>query len=247
MVELVESHILQASFTTKRPSSSRVVPGMEDSSGVAAAERNTGESSSSSSSVVNEGEKGRKHVATGPSLDVALAGLLILVVLCGGFSLLAYKSMNMQFVVPLDSNASLDRFSEGRAMDHILSLAEFGRQEGTPGLAAAAKYIVDELKAMKARASPEIKVEIDESFVNGSFNLRILKHSLSFSYRNHPNIAIRVSAQDAPEDAASVLFNAHFDAPLGSPGASDCASCVGTIHSMSTLSCIPSRDSATDN
>jgi hypothetical protein len=39
----------------------------------------------------------------------------------------------------------------------------------------------------------------------------------------------RVSAKDAPEDAPAVLFNAHFDSPLGSPGASDCASCVASL------------------
>lgn len=46
----------------------------------------------------------------------------------------------------------------------------------------------------------------------------------------------RVAAKDAPDDAAAVLFNAHYDAPLGSPGASDCAACVGTIHSIIALS-----------
>jgi hypothetical protein len=63
-----------------------------------------------------------------PSLEVAFTALFLVIVLVGGFSLLAYKSMNMHFLVPLDSNASLTTFSEGRAKQHVLALASFGRQ-----------------------------------------------------------------------------------------------------------------------
>ncbi|CAM6105759.1 unnamed protein product [Calypogeia fissa] len=214
----------------KRHSSRGVLSGA-DSSG--AGDENVGKTRETSSAAErDQDEEGKKNVAaaaTGPSLDVALAGLFILLGLCGCFSILSYKSINMQFVVPLDSKAPLDRFSEGRAMNHILVLAGFSRQEGIPGQRDAKNYILDEINSMKARASPKIKVDIDESLVNGSFNLRILTHSLSFAYRNHPNVAVRVAAKDAPEDAAAVLFNAHYDAPLGSPGASDCASCVASL------------------
>mgnify|MGYP007132924369 CR=1 FL=1 len=37
----------------------------------------------------------------------------------------------------------------------------------------------------------------------------------------------RISAANADNDAAAVLVNGHFDSPIGSPGAGDCASCVG--------------------
>ncbi|PPD80044.1 hypothetical protein GOBAR_DD23022 [Gossypium barbadense] len=37
----------------------------------------------------------------------------------------------------------------------------------------------------------------------------------------------RISSIDSQETDPSVLMNAHFDGPLGSPGAGDCASCVG--------------------
>lgn len=34
---------------------------------------------------------------------------------------------------------------------------------------------------------------------------------------------------DSEDTDASVLLNAHFDSPLGSPGAGDCGSCVGGL------------------
>ncbi|KAL2611174.1 hypothetical protein R1flu_022866 [Riccia fluitans] len=166
-----------------------------------------------------------------PEADLAIPALLILVFFYGFFSLVAIKAMHMEFVVPLSSNAPLDTFSEGRAMEHVYRLAAdiTGRQEGQKGLDQAANYIKDELNRIKARASSSVTVDVDESFVDGSYNLVFLKHNVSFSYRNHTNIAVRVAAKDASEDAASLLLNAHFDGPLGSPGASDCASCVASL------------------
>ncbi|KAG6544448.1 hypothetical protein Mapa_014086 [Marchantia paleacea] len=166
-----------------------------------------------------------------PETDLAVPALLLLVLIYGSLSLVAIKAMHMGFVVPLSKNATSDNFSEGRAMDHIFRLSGdiTGRQEGQKGLDQAANYIKDELNQLKARASSSVTVDVDESFVDGSYNLVFLKHSLSFTYRNHTNIAVRVSAKDAREDAASLLLNAHFDGPLGSPGASDCASCVASL------------------
>ena len=37
----------------------------------------------------------------------------------------------------------------------------------------------------------------------------------------------RISSVDSKDTDPSVLINGHFDSPLGSPGASDCGSCVG--------------------
>lgn len=113
--------------STMKGHSSRGVPRMAESSGGRAPGGYSRESSAGRGGMDREGD-GKKNVAAGPSLDVALAGLLILLALSGGCALLAYKSMNMHFVVPLDGNASLDRFSEGRAMNHITALAGFGRQ-----------------------------------------------------------------------------------------------------------------------
>lgn len=35
------------------------------------------------------------------------------------------------------------------------------------------------------------RIEIDESLINGSFNMVFLGRSISFTYRNHVNIAVR--------------------------------------------------------
>lgn len=37
----------------------------------------------------------------------------------------------------------------------------------------------------------------------------------------------RISSLESKDTDPSVLVNAHFDSPLGSPGAGDCGSCVG--------------------
>lgn len=121
------SVLRRQSSTMKRHTSSGVSRVPDSSGGGDAGD--TRETSSVAERDQDEDEKKTVAAAsTGPTLDVALAGLSILIVLCGCFSILAYKSMNMQFVVPLDSKAPLDRFSEGRAMNHILALAGFGRQ-----------------------------------------------------------------------------------------------------------------------
>lgn len=39
----------------------------------------------------------------------------------------------------------------------------------------------------------------------------------------------RIASENTKDTDPSVLVNAHFDGPLGSPGAGDCASCVGML------------------
>lgn len=121
------------SFTMRRHTSSGVSRVVDQSGG-----GDAGDTRQTTSIAERDQDEDEKKIvaaaATGPRLDTALAGLLILVVVGGCFSILAYKSMNMQFVVPLDSKAPLDRFSHGRAMKHIVVLAGFGRQVQSPAL-----------------------------------------------------------------------------------------------------------------
>ncbi len=166
------------------------------------------------------------------AFKVSLGGLLFLVLLYVPLVWIARRSMYQKHVTPLPASASLHLFSQERAMAHILQLAGNirDRQQSTPGLQQAFEYVESELRNLQSKASSrELRVEIDESFANGSFNMVFLGHSISNTYQNHRNLAVRVSALEAQEGEAAVLVNGHLDGPLGSPGAGDCASCVATM------------------
>ncbi|KAI3966619.1 hypothetical protein MKW92_024597 [Papaver armeniacum] len=162
--------------------------------------------------------------------------------ICLGFiysvmSLLAYMIIHTKHIKPLGIDAPLDQFSEARAIQHVIVLSQQidGRQEGRPGLMEAARYIKLELEKLAGRAGPDIRIEIEETVVAGSFKMLFLGHSISFAYRNHTNIVARISSTKSRDTDTSVLINAHFDSPLGSPGASDCASCVASMLEVARL------------
>lgn len=163
--------------------------------------------------------------------------LLALAVLYGAMSLLVYRVIHMRHVAPLGPDAPLGAFSEGRALDHLRRLAVDipGRQEGSPGLEAAAQYIKGQLEGLAARAGPEYRIEVEETLVNGSFSMMFLRHRVTLGYRNHKNIVMRISSNVSEDDDPSLLVNGHFDSPLGSPGAADCGSCVASMLELSRL------------
>ncbi|ERN09980.1 hypothetical protein AMTR_s00013p00220950 [Amborella trichopoda] len=152
-------------------------------------------------------------------------------------SALAYWVLHMKHVKPLTVDAPVDCFSETRALNHVRQLAQVigGRQEGSPGLHEAARYIKAQMEMLQNQAGPDFRVEVDETFVNGSFNMEILGRSISLGYRNHTNLLLRISSADSKDSDPSVLVNGHFDSPLGSPGAGDCASCVASMLELARL------------
>ncbi|KAK8962394.1 hypothetical protein KSP40_PGU011829 [Platanthera guangdongensis] len=149
----------------------------------------------------------------------------------------AYRAVRMTYVSPLPEDAPTARFSEGRALRHLrrLTVDIDGRQEGRPGLEAAAQYIKGELETIKERAGPEYRLEVDESLVSGSFNMVFLRHSISLAYRNHKNILLRIASNSSNNNDPAVLLNGHFDSPLGSTGAGDCGSCVASMLELARL------------
>ncbi|WCJ38750.1 Zn-dependent exopeptidases superfamily protein [Euphorbia peplus] len=161
--------------------------------------------------------------------------LFVLAIMYGVMSAIVYSILHMKFVEPLGIDAPLDRFSEARAVEHVRVLTLEGRQEGRPGLREAADYIKAQLEMIKERAGSNFRVEIEESVVNGSFNMVFLGHSISLGYRNHTNIIMRVSSADSKDDETSVLINGHYDSPLASPGAADCGSCVASMLELARL------------
>ncbi|TQD96736.1 hypothetical protein C1H46_017629 [Malus baccata] len=163
--------------------------------------------------------------------------LLILVATYGLMAALVHSVLYMRFIKPLDIDAPLDRFSEARAVEHVRVLAHEidGRQEGRPGLTEAARYITEQLEMIRERAGSNVRIEIEESVVNGTFNMMFLGHGISLGYRNHTNIVMRISSIYSQDNEPSVLLNGHFDSPLASPGAADCGSCVASMLEIARL------------
>ncbi|XP_008445498.2 uncharacterized protein LOC103488498 isoform X1 [Cucumis melo] len=163
--------------------------------------------------------------------------LLCLAVMYGLMSMLVHSIVHMKFIKPLAIDAPLHQFSEARAVEHVRILSQEidGRQEGRSGIKEAARYIKGQLETMKERASENFRIEIEETVVDGSFSMMFLGHSISFGYRNHTNILMRISSADSQDTDPSVLINGHFDSPLGSPGAGDCGTCVASMLEVARL------------
>ncbi|CAN6197533.1 unnamed protein product [Urochloa humidicola] len=179
----------------------------------------------------------RPPPAAGAGGRESVCVLLALAALFAALSLLAYRVIHMRHVAPLGTDAPSGDFSEGRVLQHLHRLAVDipGRQEGSPGLEAAAQYIKGELEGLAARAGPEYRIEVQESLVSGSFSMMFLRHRVTLGYRNHKNIVMRISSNVSEDDDPSLLVNGHFDSPLGSPGAADCGSCVASMLELSRL------------
>ncbi|KAI7996826.1 Endoplasmic reticulum metallopeptidase 1 [Camellia lanceoleosa] len=163
--------------------------------------------------------------------------LFSLAILYGLMSTLVYFVIHMKFVKPLGIDAPLDRFSEARAVEHVRVLSKEidGRQVGRQGLDDAAQYIKTQLDMMKERAGSHFRIEIEDTTVNGTFNMMFLGYSISLGYKNHRNIIMRISSVGSQDNDPSVLVNGHFDSPLGSPGAGDCGSCVASMLEIARL------------
>lgn len=166
------------------------------------------------------------------AVKLSLGGLLVLTLFFTPLIWQARRYMYQKHVVPLPESAPLNKFSQERAMNHIRALAVdiTGRQESTSGLEKSFTYVYGVINDLKARASSDLTVEIDDARVDGSFNYRnFLGHPVSNTYQNHRNLAVRIASKDAQEGEATVLVNGHLDGPLGSAGAADCASCVASM------------------
>lgn len=144
------------------------------------------------------------------------------------------------YPAPLPATAPSGVFSEGRAMEHVRALAGVGDAgdpfrgvrytgEGRGRMGAAEEYLRGQLEAVGRAAAGRGDLEwgIEEHSASGGFNQHFLMHDMCNSYTDVRNIALRIAPKGSPSDAPAVLVNAHYDSTVGTPGASDCASCVG--------------------
>ncbi|XP_058108067.1 pyrroline-5-carboxylate reductase-like isoform X2 [Magnolia sinica] len=66
---------------------------------------------------------------------------------------------------------------------------------------------------------------------NGGFH-GTLMHAVITAANRSQELSERISSTESKDTDPSVLVNGHFDSPLGSPGAGDCASCVGGFNDI---------------
>ncbi|KDD72594.1 hypothetical protein H632_c3147p0 [Helicosporidium sp. ATCC 50920] len=84
-----------------------------------------------------------------------------------------------------------------------------------------------EAVAALARATrPDLVAEVVREPTSGGFVLNAFGHEFTNAFNNLTNVVLRISPRGR-EHVPGVLLNAHYDSALGSPGASDAASCVG--------------------
>jgi hypothetical protein len=155
---------------------------------------------------------------------------------------LQYQITYQAFVVvppPLPVDASVGLFSEGRALATTSYLADTigQRQVGTPGDEKASKYLLSQAKriAINARQHrPDLQVIVERELISGALSKQ---HAFGFEIANVYNGLTNIILRIAPKNEESVrplsvLVNAHYDSTIGSPGASDAASCVGIALEM---------------
>jgi hypothetical protein len=141
--------------------------------------------------------------------------------------------------VPLPSSAPPGAFAEGRAMAVTEQLASAigHRQVSTLGEELAAQYLIDQgqqLVTLAHETRPDdLEVLVAREQVSGSIGRQLaFNFELANAYNNLTNVIVRITPKSVVHDKTTVLpkavlVNAHYDSALGSPGASDCASCVG--------------------
>jgi len=142
---------------------------------------------------------------------------------------------------PLPFDAPPGLFAEGRARATTSYLADTigHRQVSTLGEEAAAVYLLGEAGRIASFAGahrPDLDVEVVREQVTGSIGKqKAFKFELANVYNNLTNIILRVAPKGNYSQGRAVLVNAHYDSTLGSPGASDCASCVGVALEMARV------------
>lgn len=154
---------------------------------------------------------------------------LCLLMLYGTSLFLCYQSF-VRLPEPNDSRTGW--FMESSAMNVTRELAaSIGhRYVSTMNEERSAQYLEAALRGLAESDSvrSDVTVQVVREQVIGSNGLQeAFGFQIANVYNNLTNIVMVVTPKDGVSRVKSVLVNAHYDSTLGSPGASDCASCVG--------------------
>lgn len=131
--------------------------------------------------------------------------------------------------VPGTPHAPAHLFSEWRALEHVRELTDLPeRQVGSEGIKDAAQYLRTEAQKLAGLQPSDgrLKVKVDTEKYSGSFYQYFMNTRMTNAYRSIDAVLLSLTPEGL-ENVPSVLIGAHYDSSLGTPGASDCASCVG--------------------
>lgn len=191
-----------------------------------------------------------------PTLNpiIALTWVAVLV-MCARWSVL----FNVPAPLGLDADSSSFAEDRAMVHTYQLSETIGVRVVGTLNIERAERYVAEQARELVRVAKETRADDLDVDFMlhrtTGSFRLNFLNNDIANAYTNLTNIAVRIApkglglrgrgrrerAEKGDDDddgdggieidpsVKAVLINGHFDTTLGSPGAADCASCVGIM------------------
>ncbi len=123
-----------------------------------------------------------------------------------------------------------ERFMESSALAVTKALSDgIGhRYVGTMNEEKSAVYLEELLHGLET-VRDDVSLEVvREQVVGSNGRQEAFSFQIANVYNNLTNILLIIRPKDDQQSTKqSVLINAHYDSTLGSPGASDCASCVG--------------------
>ena len=169
-------------------------------------------------------QPGTKGAAAGWIGPGVLATVLVV---CG------IVSWCVQLPAPVPSAAAPPHvFSEERATKHVAAILDLGLPRTVGSVVNEVhtpNYLSSQINALAAEAAAagHVSVELSIQRPTGTFELDFLDGMWS-AYTNVTNILVRVAPLRKPAEGA-VLLSAHYDAALGSPGASDDLAAVGVL------------------
>ena len=134
-----------------------------------------------------------------------------------------------------------NEFSAGNARKNLEAITDLGvRLAGTANNEIRAKNVIlQAVEDIKAKASPEVNIEVSVQHPSGQFFLQFVG-GVTHVYRNITNVVVRLSRAGSNPSHA-LLVNAHFDSAIGSSAASDDAvSCATMLEIIRCLSFMPS-------
>lgn len=119
------------------------------------------------------------------------------------------------------------------SLTRTLAVSDEAGTLSAPGLRRRHAALRAELERVRADTKDSARVEIaEETDASGSFAIPFLNRRMALSYDGVPYLLMRVTTTAAGGVAnngstPSVMLAAHYDATVGTPGAADCAGCVG--------------------
>src|ERR1041385_96593 len=143
-------------------------------------------------------------------------------------SLLFVTFLSIQQLSPpaaLDSNASLNEFSAGRAMKHLANIARTAHPIGAPEHAEVRRYIVQELSTLGLNPEVQETTAVNPAWANPFFAGTV--HNV-------------VATLKGTENSQAMLLVGHYDSVPTGPGAADDGAAVATM--LETLRALESSE-----